>query len=119
MKTRLLVTVLIILIAGISTTAICQPPDLVYVENGVERKIEGIEKTKPYFIENGEKKYFSEEGECFLKKKDDDFLSWGYPTVNYFVKTDKEGILNAVVIIVDESRKDTWNSITIDSLLNL
>ncbi|MBN1904693.1 MAG: TonB family protein [Deltaproteobacteria bacterium] len=118
MKTSLIVSVLIILITGIASSAIGQP-ELVCVENGVERKIEGVEKTKPYYNENGEKKYFTGEGQCFLRKKDDDFLSWGYALTDYIVKSNKEGILYAFVRIDDTSRKEAWGRINPEFLPKL
>jgi TonB family protein len=111
MKIRsLIIAAVITVITGMAAPAVSQP-ELVYVENGIERKIEGIEKTKPYYIENGEKKYFTKEGKCYLRNKEDDFLSWGYALPNFIVKPNKEGVLNAVVVIEDKSRQSSWGRI--------
>jgi len=118
MKSGLIVTALIILITGMASSAICQP-ELVCVENGVERKIEGIEKTKPYYTENGMKIFFDKGGELFLRIKDGDVLSWGYPTIYYIVKPDKEGQLKAVTHLDDEAGKHVWEKITNKALLRI
>lgn len=118
MKTSLIVAVFIILITGIASSAMCQP-ELVYVENGIERKIEGIEKTKPYYTENGEKIFFDKGGELFLKIKDGDLLSWGYPNLYYIVKPDKEGQLKAITYIDDEAGKHVWEKIRNNALLKI
>lgn len=118
MKTIIIILTSIILIIGTAAHGRCQP-ELVYVENEIERKIDGIEKTEPYYIENGEKKFFNGEGEYFLKTKDDDFLSWGYVTVNYIVKPDKAGVNKAITIINDRTGKNYWNRLTKKSLLKI
>jgi hypothetical protein len=57
MKSGLIVTALIILITGMASSAICQP-ELVCVENGVERKIEGIEKNQTFLYRKWQENFF-------------------------------------------------------------
>ena len=115
MKIKLIITVFIIMITGMAASVRCQP-ELVYVENGVAKKIDGVEKARPYYIEEGEKKIVPEKGEYFLRKNNSDFLSWGFATLNFVVKPDKEGALWAWVTLADVTDQRVWNGITEESL---
>jgi TonB family protein len=119
MKIRsLVIAAVITVITGMATPGMSQP-ELVCVENGIERKVEGFEKVAPYYTDNGEKKIFPKEKDCFLKKNNEDFLSYGFVTINYIVKKDKEGMLKAVTRIDDKSDKFSLNRITHEAFLKI
>lgn len=96
----------------------CQP-ELVYIEEASEIKIEGIDNLKPYYTEAGEKKFFTEGGEVFLRKNDCDILSFGYAPVNYIAKNDNVNPSEAIVTILNDSNQYAWNGFRINSFLKI
>ncbi len=102
------------------TTSSWSQPELVYSQNEKSIKIEGIDNNKPYYLEKGEKKFFLEGGTSALRISKNDILSFGFVPVNYTVnKSNDDSSLNAVIAIVREARKGTWNHININDFLKL
>ena len=113
MKTKIVILFCFLLTTCITAPGWCQP-ELVCLENGSERRVDGVENTKPYYMDSGEKKYFDEGDTYYLRKNDADIISSGLATVSYIVRDD-----SAIVIVIDESRKSAWNRLEVHSLLKL
>jgi ankyrin repeat protein len=108
----------------LSLTCVAVPgwsqPELVYVENGMEREIDGIDGATPYYyMDFGEKKLLGEMSGCFLRTNDADILSAGYAPVSYIVENCEADAMFAVVSIGEKSRDSSWNRFKVNSLLKL
>lgn len=118
MKLKLIISLCFIFLTCLATSGLCKP-ELVCMENDVEKRVDGIEGTMLFYIEAGEKKFFPQKNEFFIKKNDSELLSSCFVPVNYVVKDNENGSPRAVVTITAGSSQSTWNKIQADSLFKL
>lgn len=103
-------------------------PQLVYMEDGIERIVGGLEGYKPYYTEPGEKKYLPLVGWYSIRNMDENILSWGYPPVFFTINRHKTSSsidpeaplpLNLTVSVSKNRRQSAWNMFRDNSLLRL